>query len=81
MKIQFDKPKDRGEPIAYITAFGNLVMRRQSLDGDQHHHPAVSFHADEEKAAAPACLWTNWFPDDYDNQAVFYSGDSITITF
>jgi len=81
MKIKFDKPKGRGEPIAYISAFGHLVIRRQSLDGAQHHHLAMLLRIGEETADAPAYIYYHWSPDDTSNQAVFYSGDSITITF
>lgn len=72
MKFTYGDKPDRGEPVAYIDADGDLRIKNPtSATG-----VSVIFFADSTTIGA-----ADFSPDSPHNRRVFYPGDSITITF
>jgi hypothetical protein len=72
-------------PIAYIDSAGDLIIKRKRLEDDFINHDdeksqAVFLSPSGGGSVSRGGLW-RWDPDNPNNQAVFYEGDSVTITF
>ena len=68
MKIEYETEEDRGECVAYVDSYGNLILRDEDDDG------FVIF-----QNGKPPAIMGDFDPDGAVHK--FYRGDKITITF
>jgi len=81
MKFSYDSAGAQREAVAYIDPDGDLIIQTWADSGATPLWKSLALLSADAERKKPALAWSAWFPDDPKNKAVFYRGDTITITF